>query len=85
MSTRRQNQAELVCVWNDLVSAWSEEGAESEENASVETGVFARRPPRDSYTQERPLLSASWDVHADDLLDEGAAGNDIHLLRTLRP
>jgi hypothetical protein len=50
--------------------------------------VFSRRPARDSYTQERPLLSASWDLHADDLIDESCVEDEaqrIHLMRTLRP
>ena len=87
MSARRHNQAELVCVWNDLVSAWSEDGADEE--SGPETGVFSRRPPRDSYTHERPLLSTSWDLHGEDLIEvsewDGDESTRIHLLPTVRP
>jgi hypothetical protein len=87
MSKRRHNQAESVTVWNDLVSGWSEDESEND-NSAPGTGVFARRLPRDSYTHETPLLSASWDLHAEDLIEVDLPEDDeqrVHLLPTVRP
>jgi hypothetical protein len=86
MSARRQNQAELLNTWNEAVGDWSEE--EIGQDNGPETGVFARRVPKDSYTHEKPLLSASWVFHAADLLEVDAPDEDgklVHLLPTLRP
>ncbi len=86
MSACRQNRAELVNVWNEAVGDWSEE--EIGENNGPETGVFVRRVPKDSYTQEKPLLSASWTFHAADLIEVDAPDEDgklVHILPTLRP
>lgn len=86
MSARRHNQAE-VCVWNELVGEWADEG--TNEECGPETGVFARRVPKDSYTHERPLLSASWTFLAADLIEIDSVDADedgvVHLLPTLRP
>jgi hypothetical protein len=46
------------------------------------------RVPKDSYTHEKPLLSASWVFHAADLIEVDAADDDgalVHILPTLRP
>jgi hypothetical protein len=90
MSALRSNQAVLVNVWNDMADAWSEEEACATDEAAPNTGVFARRLPRDSYTHERPLLAATLDLHAEDLADLGASGEEqsalsVHLRLTFRP
>lgn len=87
MSARSHKQAE-VCVWNELVGEWADE--ETSEDGGPETGVFARRVPKDSYTHEKPLLSASWTFLAADLIEIDAVDADedgklVHLLPTLRP
>lgn len=79
----------LVNVWNDLADAWSEE-AQADADSAPNTGVFARRPLRDSYTHARPLLAAVFDFHAEDLTDissshEAEGTREIHLRPTLRP
>jgi hypothetical protein len=90
MSALRSNQAVLINVWNDMADAWSEEEACASDEGAPNTGVFARRLPRDSYTHERPLLAATLDLHADDLRDRGASTEDesalsVYLRLTLRP
>jgi hypothetical protein len=89
MSALRKVQPVLVHVWNDMADAWSEEESFAGDDAP-NTGVFARRPPRDSYTHERPLIAATLDLHAEHLCDLSASLDDedalaIHLRLTLRP
>jgi hypothetical protein len=81
MSAQRRDRTDLLNVWNDLVGMWTSESLDTFESAQDGT-----RPARDSYTYERPMISARLDAYADDLievnLDDSAP---IHLRRTLRP
>lgn len=77
MSAQRRNRTDLLNVWNEMVGM---SGAEYAEGQS--------RPPRDSYTHERPLISGRIDFYAADLIDFDQADGDgvfIHLRPTLRP
>ena len=80
MSAQRRNRTDLVNVWNDLVGLWSAEVPSAQDDAN--------RPARDSYTYERPALSASLDLHAADLIEfsvDDEEGALIHLRPTVRP
>lgn len=81
MSAQRRNRTDLVNVWNDLVGMWSAEVPSAQEDAS--------RPARDSYTYERPLLTAALDMHAADLIEFSSVDEEdgvlIHLRPTVRP
>jgi hypothetical protein len=76
MSAQRRNRIDLLNVWNEMVGM---RGAE----------VFGDgRPPRDSYTYERPLISGRIDLYAADLIDFSQPDEEgllIHLRPTLRP
>lgn len=86
MSAARNTQhAVLVNVWNDMADAWSEEETCANDEGGPQTGVFMRAP-RDSYTHERPLLTVSLDLNADDLSDFGNVDElSVHLRLTVRP
>jgi hypothetical protein len=81
MSAQRRNRTDLLDVWNDLVGMWSAEVPSAQDEAN--------RPARDSYTYERPVLSATLDLHAADLIEfsslDGDDGVLIHLRPTVRP
>jgi hypothetical protein len=86
MSSHRRNQAHLLNVWNDFVDGWSDEASEGDDSQQSSTGV--RRALRDSYTHERPMIAASLDLHAEDLLELPLLEDPcapIHFRRTLRP
>jgi hypothetical protein len=88
MSARHHNEA--LC----LVDAWFDGAVENDDSrydSINDTGVM-KRPQRDSYTQERPLLAASLELRpsiAADLLEPDALVADdslsIHVRPTLRP
>ena len=87
MSARHHNEA--LC----LVDAWFDGAVESHDgyDSINDTGVM-KRPQRDSYTHERPLLAASLELRpsiAADLLEPDAMLEDdalsIHARPTLRP
>jgi hypothetical protein len=61
---------------------WTAEGLDHDESAHD-----ANRPPRDSYTHERPLISARLDIYADDLIEISSSDESlhIHLRPTVRP
>lgn len=85
MSAHRRNEVVL------LHAAWMEEAFEDDGEAS-DTQVLARRAPRDSYTHDRPMLSASLDLpahYAMDLEDLNPLLDDesrlFHSQPTVRP
>jgi hypothetical protein len=82
MSAKRRDRTDLLNVWNDLVGMWTSESLDLCESAQDAT-----RPARDSYTHERPLISARLDVYADDLIEVNSLDDStpIYLRPTLRP
>lgn len=77
MSAQRRNRIDLLNVWNEMVGTSDAEAF----------GEGHSRPPRDSYTHERPMISARIDFYAADLIDftQDEDGVLIHLRPTLRP
>lgn len=78
MQSRRRNEGSLISAWLD----------EDYEQGVSYVQVKSQRPPRDSYTHDRPLLCVPFELPETLLadLDEGVKDERwVHLQPTLRP